>query len=73
MNRDRVVGGWKQFSGGVQEQWCRFVGDEAGMRAAQCTRQAGGFQVRRGVSSENSEREFRDFLYRNRDWNLPGR
>ena len=73
MNRDRVAGSWKQFSGNVQEQWNRFVGDEAGVSAAQHTRLAGSIQVRRGMSMEETERQFRDFLDRNRDWDLSRR
>jgi len=73
MNRDRVAGSWKQFRGNVQEQWSRFVGDEAGVSAAQHTRLAGSFQVRRGRSTEDAERQLKDFLDRNRDWDLSRR
>ena len=73
MNRDRVAGSWKQFRGSVQEQWSRFVGDEAGVGAAQHTRLVGSFQVRRGRSAEDAERQLKDFLNRNRDWDLSGR
>ena len=69
MNRDRVAGCWKQFSGYVQEQWSRFVGDEVGVSAAQHTRLAGSIQERHGLSIEETERQLRDFLSRNRDWN----
>jgi uncharacterized protein YjbJ (UPF0337 family) len=73
MNRDRVAGSWKQFSAKVQEQWSRLRGDASGIDAARRTRLAGGFQVRRGMANEESERQLRDFLERNRDWDLSGR
>lgn len=73
MNRDRVAGSWKQFSGSVQEQWSRFAGDESGVGAAQHTRLAGRIQARRGRSTEDAERQLKDFLNRNRDWDLSGR
>lgn len=73
MNRDRIAGSWKQFSGNVQEQWSRFFGDEAGVSAARHTRLAGSIQVRHGLSIEESERQLKDFLNRNRDWDLSGR
>jgi uncharacterized protein YjbJ (UPF0337 family) len=73
MNRDRVAGSWKQFSASVQEQWSRIVGDELGVSAAQRTRLAGSFQVRRGRSAEDAERQLREFLDRNRDWDLSKR
>ena len=69
MNRDRVAGSWKQLSGNMQERWSRLVGDEAGVSAAKYTQLAGSVQVRHGVSTEESERQLREFLSRNRDWN----
>lgn len=69
MNRDRVAGSWKQFSGNVQEQWCLLVGDEPGVSAAKHTQLAGRMQVRQGRSSDEAERQLRDFLSRNRNWN----
>jgi uncharacterized protein YjbJ (UPF0337 family) len=69
MNRDRVAGNWKQFSGQLQEQWSRLVGDEPGVSAAQYTRLAGTIQVRHGESNEEIERQLSDFLKRNRNWN----
>ena len=73
MNRDRVAGSWKQFSGSMQEQWSRFVGDEWGVSTARRTQLAGSFQVRRGVSTEDAERQLKEFLDRNRDWDLSRR
>lgn len=68
MNRDRVAGGWKQFSGNAQERWSRLRGDASGIDAARHTQLAGSIQVRRGMSNEETERQFRDFQSRNRNW-----
>ena len=73
MNLDRIAGSWKQLSGKVQEQWSRLRGDESGAAAARHAQLAGDIQVRRGMSNEESERQLKDFLDRNRDWDLSGR
>jgi uncharacterized protein YjbJ (UPF0337 family) len=70
MNRDRVEGSWKQLSGKVGEQWSKLIGDEPGVNAARHTQLAGSIQVRHGMSKEETERQIRDFRYRNRDWDL---
>ena len=69
MNRDRVEGNCRQFSGILREQWGRLLGDEAGVEAGRRERLAGSIQVRHGNSKEEAERQVRDFLFRNRDWN----
>jgi uncharacterized protein YjbJ (UPF0337 family) len=69
MNRDRIEGNWKQFSGHVREHWGKLSGDEADMYAGKHDQLAGSVQERRGLAQEESERQLKDFLYRNRDWN----
>ena len=69
MNRNRIEGTWKQVSGKVRELWCALLGDAPGVRAARHMRLGGGIQARRGVSQDLSERQFREFLQRNHDWN----
>ncbi|MBE0620311.1 MAG: hypothetical protein IH605_06935 [Burkholderiales bacterium] len=73
MNWDRFAGSWKQFSGKVQEQWSRLRGDESGIDAARHAQLAGSIQLRHGMANEETERQLRDFLDRNRDWDLSGR
>ncbi len=73
MNRDRVEGNWKQFSGSVRAQWGRLTGDESGVNAGKRDRLAGSIQELQGLSKEESERQLKEFLYRNRDWNLSKR
>ena len=73
MNRDRVEGNWKQFSGKLKEQWGRLTHDESDVNAGRRDQLAGSIQVRHGNSKEETERQVRDFLYRNRDWDLSKR
>lgn len=73
MNRDRVEGNWKQFSGKLREQWGKLTGDDLDVNAGKRDQLAGSIQVRHGNSKEETERQVADFLYRNRDWNLSRR
>lgn len=73
MNRDQVEGNWKQFSGKLKEQWGRLTRDDFGVNAGKRDQVAGNVQVRHGISKEETERQVRDFLYRNRDWDLSRR
>jgi uncharacterized protein YjbJ (UPF0337 family) len=73
MNRDRFEGNWKQFGGKVKEQWGRLTNDpqrEFGGRRGQ---RAGRTQERYGISKEEAARQLKDFLDRNRNWDLSNR
>ena len=73
MNRDRVEGNWKQFSGKMLERWSKLRGDASGVDAARYTQLAGAIQVRQGASKDETERQLAEFLSRNRDWDLSRR
>jgi len=73
MNRDRVEGVWKQFSGKVKEQWCRLTDDVPGVVAARRGQRAGWIQEGRGISKETVERQLKEFLVRNRYWEFTKR
>lgn len=73
MNRHRVEGKWKQFSGQLQVQWGRFTRDSGREFAGRCDQIAGRALERYGISKERAERQLRDFLERNRDWYLINR
>jgi uncharacterized protein YjbJ (UPF0337 family) len=73
MNRDRVEGNLKQFSGKLKEQWGKLTRDQSGVDAGRRDQLAGSIQVRHANSKEETERQVRDFLDRNRDWNLSRR
>ena len=70
MNRDRVEGNLKQIGGKLKEQWGKLTRNDVGVDAGRRDQLAGSIQVRHGLSKEEAERQVRDFLYRNRDWNL---
>ena len=73
MNRDRVEGGYKQFSGKLKEQWGRLTRNDSAIDAGKRDQLAGSIQVRHGISKEEIERQVADFLYRNRDWDISQR
>lgn len=73
MNRDRFEGGMKQLGGVVEEQWGKLTGNSLRVVAGKRAQLFGKLQERYGTSKEDSERQLKDFLARNRNWNLPGR
>lgn len=68
MNRHRVQGNWKQFSGRLKEQWGRLARDPERVLAGRRDQIAGRALERYGISKEQSARQLRDFLKRNRNW-----
>ena len=68
MNRDQFEGRWKQVSGKARQLWNMLLGDKAGVNAARQTQLAGGIQRRHGISKQEAERQLRDFMHRNRNW-----
>lgn len=72
MNRDRLEGKWKQLSGHVSEQWGRLTGDRLSTVAGKHNQAAGRIQERYGIHKEESERQLKEFLHRNGDWNSSG-
>jgi uncharacterized protein YjbJ (UPF0337 family) len=73
MNRDRIAGNWKQFSGKLKEHWARLTRNETGIDAGRREQLAGSIQVRHANSKEEVERQVADFLNRNRDWDISRR
>jgi uncharacterized protein YjbJ (UPF0337 family) len=69
MNSDRLEGKWKQFSGRWRERWGRLVEDRLSVIAGRHNQRAGRYQERYGIAREEGERQLKDFLRRNRDWN----
>jgi uncharacterized protein YjbJ (UPF0337 family) len=68
MNRDRLLGTWRQFRGTVKEQWGTLTGDPNAVAAGARDRLLGEIQVRRGASKEEADRQLRDFMKRCRNW-----
>jgi uncharacterized protein YjbJ (UPF0337 family) len=73
MNRDRFAGKWTQFSGRVREQWGRLTNDRLSVVAGKHDQLAGQHQEQYGIYKEESKRQLREFLRRNRDWDLSKR
>lgn len=73
MNQDRLAGIWKQFSGKVKERWGELTGDPLVVTAGSRDQLAGRIQERYGDSKERAARQLKDFLDRNRNWNLSNR
>jgi uncharacterized protein YjbJ (UPF0337 family) len=68
MNRDRLEGKWKQFSGRVRERWGLLTGDRLSVVAGQHDRRAGKYQERYGIEKDEGKRALKEFLRRNREW-----
>ena len=68
VNRDRLEGKWKQFSGSVRERWGWLTGDRLSIVSGKHDRLAGKYQEQYGINKEEGERQLREFLHRNRDW-----
>ena len=73
MNRDRLEGSWKQASGKMNEQWGRLTGNTQLVFAGRRDQLKGRIQERYGISKEKAASQLKDFLDRNRNWNLSGR
>ena len=73
MNRDRIVGNWKQFRGKWQEVWGSLTNDPQREFAGRRDQIAGRIQERYGISKEQAARQLKEFLDRNRNWNLSNR
>jgi len=71
MNRDRIEGIWKQLQGRLRQRWGVLTFSRLNAIAGAQRRLAGRIQERCGVAKEESQRELKSFLYRNRNWN-PG-
>lgn len=73
MNLDLVEGNLKRYCGILKEQWGKLVHSDFGVYAGKRDQLDGSIQVRHGNSKQEAERQVRDFLHRNRDWNLSRR
>ena len=70
MNRNRVKGGWKQLRGKTKEQWGKLTDNQLLVVAGRRDQLAGRIQARHGASIEQAERQLREFLERNRHWDI---
>jgi len=68
VNRDRLEGKWKQFSGSVRERWGRLTDDRLSVVAGKHDQLAGRYQEQYGITRDEGKRQLREFLRRNRRW-----
>ena len=68
MNRDRLEGKWKQFTGTVRERWGSLTDDRLSIVAGRHDQLAGKYQEQYGIHKEEGERQLRQFRRRNRNW-----
>ncbi len=73
MNRDRLEGSWKQIGGKINEQWGRLTNDPRREFAGRRDQLKGRIQERYGISKEKAASQLKDFLDRNRNWDLLSR
>ncbi len=73
MNRDRFAGSCKQLVGKVQAQWGKLIDDASAIDAGVRAQFAGRIQQRYGDAKERADLQLKDFLARNRNWNLTRR
>jgi uncharacterized protein YjbJ (UPF0337 family) len=71
MNTEQISRAMRQFSGVLTEIWGDLTGDALRSEAGRRIQFAARNELRNAVSSEQSAREMREFLHRNRNWNHP--
>ena len=59
MNRDCMVGGWKQATGKVKEHWGRLIDDQFVVIDGKRDQFSGRAQVGRGFARESAKRQHR--------------
>ena len=62
MNRDRIEGKWKQWSGAAMQGWGRLLHDERRCTEGQSRYRVGMTQARCGQAKDQAERSVRQFL-----------
>jgi uncharacterized protein YjbJ (UPF0337 family) len=73
MNQNRFVGIWKQFRGKVKGRWGELTDDPLAVTAGTRDQLAGRIQEGSGISKDRVVRQLKDFLHRNRNWDLSNR
>ena len=70
MNGERFAGICRQFAGKMNETWGDLTGDPLRAAAGRRAQMFGKAQQRSGIAKEDSARQLRDFLNRNRNWHF---
>ena len=66
MNKDQIIGNWKQLKGEVQRQWGKLTNDELDQIAGNRQKLLGSIQESYGVAKEEAEKQLSDFEARTR-------
>ena len=64
MNWDRIEGNWKQFKGGVKEQWGKLTDDDLDVAEGKRDKLVGRIQERYGIAKDEAERQIDDYTSR---------
>lgn len=67
VNRDRLEGKWKQFSGRLRERWGRLTNDPLSTVAGKCDQVTGRIQESQGIYKEEGTLQLKEFLQRIRN------
>jgi len=70
MNQDRFEGNCKQLLGKIKERWGKLTNDPQREFAGLCEQRAGIIQERNGILKDESALQLKEFLRRNRNWDL---
>ena len=70
MNGEQLAGVCRQFTARMNETWGELTGDPQRVDAGRRDQISAKNKQRSGVASEESRRQMRDFLYRNRNWHI---
>lgn len=73
MNQDRFAGICKQIRGKAKACWGELTNDALAVAAGTRDHLAGRIQERYGITKDMAARQLRDFLNRNRHWDLSHR
>ena len=68
MNAERFAGICQQFAGKMNQTWGELAGDPTRVAAGRRAQIFGKAQQRSGIAKEDSARQLREFLTRNRNW-----
>lgn len=64
MNSDVLKGKWKEMKGSVQERWGKLTDDDLDKAEGNRDQIIGRIQQRYGMSRDEAEREFDQFLHK---------
>ena len=69
MNWDRIEGNWKQFKGGVKQQWGKLTDSQIDTMAGKRDQLAGKIQNTYGIGKDEAEKQINDWESKQTDLN----